>query len=304
MFRTKLQQKIILTLADAKRKNILFVLDNFQALKLNRAIAKIKQGEIRNVQALKKGESAYIRSSPNDSKEDNLDFISISVSVLMRIAFGPVLGKQHQAALRNYFQTREELLKLKKKQGELVIYVDGRIKRSEKESIVHLSKYKEIIISAAKYFVLDPYILGAILIDEYARMGIDDALDWLAVLGRDTSVGLAQVKIETARKLIKAGYYNPNSKDKNLSKENISTVSRRYLYKYTNQPLHSIYFAAAYLRWLIDSWAPFMDLTKKPEVIGSLYSLSRKPSKLPPITNRGRQIKNEFYPIAEKVLRP
>lgn len=133
---------------------------------------------------------------------------------------------------------------------------------------------------------------------------IDDALDWLAILGRDTSVGLAQVKIETARKLIKADYYNPDPKDSNLSKANISTVSRKYLYKYTKHPIHSIYFAAAYLRWLIDSWAPFMDLSKRPEVMGTLYSLSQKPGKRPVISKRGRQIKDEFYPIARKILRP
>lgn len=298
------QRKIILTLAEAKGKNVLFVLNNFQALKLNGVISKVKQGEIPNVRAVKKGNGAYIRSSPNGSREDNLDFISVSINALMRIAFGPVLGKAYKEALQNYFQTREELLKIKEKRGERMIYVDGRIKRSEKEVIAHLSKYKKIIISAAKNFKIDPYILGAILIDEYTRMGVDDALDWLAVLGRDTSVGLAQVKIETARKLIKAGYYNPNPKDSNLSKANISTVSRKYLYQYVNQPAHSIYFAAAYLRWLIDSWAPFADLFKRPEAMGTLYSLSQKPGELPPTTNRGRQIQNEFYPIAKKVLRP
>lgn len=298
------QQKIILALADAKGKNVLFVLNNFQALKLNRVISKVKQGEIGNAQALKKGERAYIRSSPNGSKEDNLDFISVSINALMRIAFGPVLGRTYKEALQNYFQKREELLKIKEKRGERMIYIDGRIKRTEKEVIAHLSKYKKIIISAAKDFGLDPYILGAILLDEYARMGVDDALDWLAVLGRDTSVGIAQVKIETVRKLIKAGYYNPDPKDGNLSKANISKLSRKYLYKYANHPAHSIYFASAYLRWLIDSWAPFMDLSKRPEVMGTLYSLSQKPSKRPVITRRGRQIKNEFYPIARKVLRP
>lgn len=298
------QRKIILTLADAKGKNILFVLDNFWALPLNRVISKVRQGEIGNAQVVKKGEGAYIRSSPNGSREDNLDFIAISINVLMRIAFGPVLGKVYKEALRNYFHGREEFLKTKQKRGERMIYVDGRLKRTEKEVVVHLSKYKKIIISAAKNFKIDPYILGAILIDEYARMGIDDALDWLAVFGRDSSVGIAQVKIETVRKLIKANYYNPNPKDDNLSKANISKVSRKYLYKYAYQPAHSIYFAAAYLRWLIDSWAPFVDLSRKPEALGTLYSLGQKPSELPPITNRGRQIKNEFYPIAMKVLRP
>ena len=65
-------KKIILALADAKGKNVLFVLDNFQALKLNRAISKVKQGDIGDAQALKRGENEYIRSSPNGFKEDNL----------------------------------------------------------------------------------------------------------------------------------------------------------------------------------------------------------------------------------------
>lgn len=60
------------------------------------------------------------------------------------------------------------------------------------------------------------------------------------------------------------GYYNPNPGDKNLSEENIGGTPRSYLYEYV---------------------------------------VKRTPNKTPRPTDRGVQIKNEFYPLATKILR-
>ncbi len=69
------------------------------------------------------------------------------------------------------------------------------------------------IKAAAKKHDVDVNLLTAILIDEFARIGPDDLLDILGKLGvRDTTVGLAQVKMSTARDMIKKKYFpgDPN----------------------------------------------------------------------------------------------
>ncbi len=58
------------------------------------------------------------------------------------------------------------------------------------------------------------------------------------------------------------------------------------------------------MREIVDQWLPIIDLTNRPEIIGTLYSQGqRRPNKNPGATNRGLQIKNEFYPLAKKILR-
>lgn len=112
-----------------------------------------------------------------------------------------------------------------------------------------------------------------------------------------------QVTMETARGLIKQGYYNPNPRDEKLSKEHIDKTSRSYLYTYVVQPKHCIFFAAAKIRSLVDEWQSKVDLTKMPEIIATLYHLPYvKPNANPESNDRGLQIAKEFYPLAKKIL--
>ena len=132
-----------------------------------------------------------------------------------------------------------------------------------------------IITQAARASDIDRYLLGAIIIDEIIRRSpfeeIQDKL-LLDLLGRNVSVGVAQIKLETANELIKIGLYNPNPDDKklpfsgNLKSEivNISIsmslcqgtifVSRRHLYD-----------------GVIRLWSRYVDLSNRPEIIGTLY---------------------------------
>jgi hypothetical protein len=110
--------------------------------------------------------------------------------------------------------------------------------------------------------------------------------------------------METARNLIKKGIYNPNPSDTRLSPTNIKKTSRAHLYQYVKKPKHSIFFAAARMRALVDEWLPFVDISKKPEIVAALYSLKyRRPHARPQPNDRGLQIASEFYTLAEEWLR-
>ncbi len=67
--------------------------------------------------------------------------------------------------------------------------------------------HRELVFEAAEKFDIDPYLLGAILIDEIARLipfeSIVDKIE-LSILGRNTSFGVAQVKTDTANAIAAA----------------------------------------------------------------------------------------------------
>jgi hypothetical protein len=112
------------------------------------------------------------------------------------------------------------------------------------------------------------------------------------------------VTLETARGLIRIGYYNPNPSDSRLSQERINQVSKEYLYDYVVKPKHSIFFSAARIREVIDQWLPVIDLSDRPEIIGTLYSQPpREPNTNPGSSDRGAQIHQEFYLLAKTILR-
>ena len=144
------------------------------------------------------------------------------------------------------------------------------------------------------------------MIDEIARMApfekIRDAIASYTV-NWNVSVGVAQVKLQTAKGLIRDGYYNPNPKDPKLSQKHIGKVPRAYLYKYVVQPKHSIFFCAAKIRSFIDEWGSEIDLSRRPEIIATLYHLPyRKPHDQPGTNARGMQIVEEFYLLAKVIL--
>ena len=170
-----------------------------------------------------------------------------------------------------------------------------------------LLPHRDLIFSAAEKFRIDPYLLGAIMIDEIAQLyPFEQIVDKLKanIVGRDASVGIAQVKIDTANNLIKKGLYNPNSSDKKLPFVRLDNAGRRHLYDYLIKDKYNIFFAAAYLRSLINDWSKFVDLRKKPEIIATLYSLPYvKPHDDPKPNERGSQIAKEFYELTKKFLR-
>jgi hypothetical protein len=282
--------EIILVIRDKKGKNILFITNDFRSFTAKELIDVIEKGILSGLHLVFNRKGMYIRSNPNAIASDNLDSISISFGALIK-------GKQ-ASSLSKYHQKRKEFLKNREKQKETVVCIDGKPRKTEKEVIAYLTKHKECILAAARKFKIDSYLLGAILIDEDLRRDWkDDWFDCLARIGSNFSVGVAQIKVSTAKNLIQKGYYNPDPTRKKLSSKE--------LYEYLKSDKHSVYFAAAEIKRTIDEWRPLIDLSKRPEIIGTLYSLGKKkkPHANPKPNDRGEQIKNEFYKIAIKVLR-
>lgn len=294
-----IEGKIILVISDKKGKNILFVLDNLQALTLKEAIKEAKKGNLLGIGIVKTRKGGYPRANPNIKKDDNLDSLSIPWNSITKIS-----KEKGTSAVKHYYQRRQQFLKEKEEQREKVIYIDGRRKKTEKEIIKYLSNYKTFIFSAAKKLKADKYLLAAILIDETLRRDwIDDCSDWLAIFGQDRSVGIAQVRISTARDLIRRGFYPADPSDKNITPQNADKLSSRYLNEYINDPGHSVLFVAAKINQVKKDFASSYDISRL-DIIADLYSRSNLDSTGGRTTTRGKQIATEFYKIAKKSLNP
>jgi hypothetical protein len=129
-------------------------------------------------------------------------------------------------------------------------------------------------------------LLAAILIDEFARLGPDDLLDILGTLGVNTSVGLAQVSLSTARNLIKQKYYpeDPN-------------ISDRRLHELLSNDSVSVHFAAAYLSY-VKVFRERRGYSVSLAELASCYS--GKP--LDPVRSRGKEIATKLTKFAREVI--
>ncbi|MFH1361411.1 MAG: DUF3892 domain-containing protein [bacterium] len=290
------KKEIILVVSSKTGKNVLFVLDDLQALTLPEAIKKTEKGEISGVHLVKGSSGLYLRASPNASQKDNLDSLVVSLSGVTKINM-----LENSAVFNKYRKRKEQVLKELENRGEKLIFVDGRPKETEKRVFSYLSQYKELILSAADGLKVDKYLLGAILIDEYLRLDrTDEWRDKLAVLGFCTSVGIAQVMIATARNLVRKGFYPADPSNKDISPGKIDKVSGEKLYRYLSDPKNSIYFVAAKINQIKKERFQEYDLSNL-AVLAGLYSGS-KPDDSGKPSSRGQQISGEFYKIAKNVL--
>lgn len=295
--------KIILV-ATAKGKNVVFVDDALRVHMLEEAVPLAKSGKFANVHVVQKGGGAYLRSSRNVPPKDQLEQLAIS----SRQLFDSATDIRHAVStpvVARYLQLYEHTLQ---KDGGPLIVIEGKVKITKEAAKAKLLAHKGHIFDAAKKFNnVDPYLLGAIIIDEIARFTpFEDIGEQLAVfsVGKNVSAGVAQVQMDTARGLIREGYYNPNPSNPKLAPDKIVRTSRAHLYAYVKDPKHSIFFAAARMRELTDKWKKFVDLNERPEIIATLYHLSYKPPHNNPEANpRGLQIAGEFYALAKEWLR-
>ena len=295
--------KIILVVTDSKRKNLVFVSDKLEVFSLDEAVRLAKEGKIEGVHVVKRSTGSYIRTDKRIPKSQELEKISISSFKLFNF-INDVEAKLSEP-LTNYLKLyRERLDAAEAPFIQLNWWQVVAKERLKKE----LQANKDHIFQAAKRFNIDPYLLGAILIDEIARMApIERLLEPIAIdrVGKNTSIGIAQIKIETARDLIMAGYYNPNVDDPELSKDRIIDTPKAYIAKYVVDNKHNIFLAAARTRYLIDRWKVAIDISSRLEIIATLYSLNdseKKPHADPHPNKRGSKIINEFYQLSKKYL--
>lgn len=292
--------KISFVITNTKRKSIAFVVDTFDTFSLDEAVRAVKNKLFENVYLVSGTAGTYIRSNPDTSDNNNIDTISITGPQLIAIAQGiitptPVIQLYVARYLASIANTKSFIEPVKS------FRVPTEVVQRVFES------HSDIIKKAAQEFSIDQYILGAILIDEIARLApFEPIIEKIGadIIGKNTSVGVAQVKIETANDLIKKDLYNPSPSDKKLPfSGNLTNANRRHLYQYVIQPEHNIRFEAAFIRHVIDFWSPHIDLSNRPEIIGTLYHQGYgNPNSHPESIGRGDQIAEEFYSLAKKWL--
>lgn len=293
--------KIVLVATDSGGKNLVFVSDILEVYSLSEALRLVHNGELEDVYPVRGSAGLYLRTKPTVPKKEHLDHLSISSYKL----FAAPDNLDHALAMP-VFDTYWPIYKRALiEAGGPFIAIKEHTVITKKQARDRLIPHKDLIFVAAKKFDVDPYLLGAIIIDEVARFApfeiMTDPLGGL-FLGANTSVGIAQVEIDTAHDLIVRGYYHPNPRDSRLSPKNVQNISRQELYPYVKK--HSIAFAAARMRALTDEWKRFVDLSKGPEIIATLYHLERrKPHAHPRPNERGLQITQEFYLLAKDWLR-
>src|SRR3989344_1440724 len=296
--------KIILVIHDMQRRNLVFVTDTLKVYALPEAARAVQSGQIPLIHIVKTGAGSHLRANPNASARDNLDFVAYSSRQLYDAIDGAAFVSG--PGLRRYWEVYSKSLEQSGLEKDAFIWINGKRRTTREHVIAILHAHRDLIHAAAARFGIDPYLLGGIMIDETARMAaFEEIRDAVAsfVLDWNVSVGVAQVKLRTAKGLIRDGYYNPDPTDPGLSRKRVNGVSRTHLYQYAVQPQHSIFFAAAHIRALVDKWESAIDLLGRPAIIATLYHLSyRAPHGEPGTNDRGMQIIREFYPLAKSIL--
>lgn len=296
--------KIILVATDTRGKNLVFVSDSHKTMSLEDAIRVADKDLLENAYPVKGASGAYLRSLPNTLQKDNLDALSVTAADIIAYA-NRTRHFQSTDAISLY--AAHYVASLLEQDVPFIETTDGDKAFADRVRDTIIS-YARIITQAAKEFDIDHHLLGAILIDEIVRMSpFEEIRDrfLLHLLGRNVSVGIAQVKLETANTVIKRGLYNPNWKDKKLPfSGTLSNKDRQHLYQYVVEPRHNIRFAAAYMRDIINVWAKKIDLSKRPEIVATLYPQGYGSSKPDPESNdRGDQVAEEFYRLAKKWIK-
>lgn len=293
--------KIVLSIKNNLGKNVAFVADNLKMFLLEEILELTKREQIEGVYVVKTSRGSYLRSKKSVSKSLQLDQLSvgsddISLFINNKISNStPVLSAY--LALRNKSLMEGDFPIIRPVENNL--YASTAIVKEKLLSV------KETIYESAKYFGLDPFQLGAILVDEIARSSpFEEIIDRIGVenFGANTSIGLAQIKIDTANNIIKKKLYNPNPSDQKLPIKRLNRETRVYLYNYLIQTKHNIFFAGAILTDLISNWKKFIDLKNHFDILATLYSLSRTPHGDPHPNSRGIQIADEFYNLAKTWL--
>lgn len=295
--------KIILVATDTRAKSLVFVSDTLKVFSLKQVFDLIHSGVLKDVYIVQSQYGNYIRSAPNIATMDNLDTLSVSGPNIISF-INQTSHAKSTPPISDYM--RRYLASLK--EGEPFLTPVGQNKVLVADIKNKFTEHLSLISTAAKEFSADKYLLGAIIIDELARMHpFEPIINKLEakIVGMNVSIGIAQVKIDTANQLIKKGLYNPNPGDKKLPfNGTLSNDDRKYLYEYVIQPKYNVRFAAAFIRSLINDWMDEIDLSQRPEIVATLYHLPYRPPRSKPVSDeRGDQIASEFYKLAKKWLK-
>ena len=157
--------KIILVITNSKRKSLVFVSDELKTYSLEEIVQLTRNGKVDGAHVVTKNESAYVRTNPKVAKKDEFDNLSMTAGNLFLFAHGlyvtrilPYPLKDFIALYRVHVKNKGELLKPVDQPEVLIVSVKEK-----------LQQHRDIIFTVAEKFDIDPYLLGAILIDEIAR---------------------------------------------------------------------------------------------------------------------------------------
>lgn len=295
---------IRLVVTDTKRKSLVFFSNTFKMVTLDEIIHRAKDRKIEGVNVVKGKYGKYVRSVPNAHLEGNID--SKSVTALDVISFANST-RHFKSTDAISLYTAHYYASVKESGKPFITTPDGYKAFIDQVRDV-IKPHRELFKNVGKTFGVDSYLLAAIVIDETVRLmpfeGFQDKL-LLDVIGRNVSVGLAQIRLETANGLIRNEYYNPNPNDTKLPFDGqMSNADREHLFTYVVEPRHNIRFEAAAIKNLIDYWKNYSDISNRPEIIGTVYSRGHtKRHADPKPSERGEQIAKEFYDYARKWLR-
>ena len=151
------------------------------------------------------------------------------------------------------------------------------------------------IIEAGQEFSVDPVtIAGCIYSEQVLNVDWKDYFFDYPCYFLDTSIGVGQVKVSTAIILEDLGYIEKTEPVSNLT----NMVSRKQLIagKLLNDKAN-IRYVAAYLSAWQDVWESTIDISDKPEILGTLYNLgtrARKPNKNPSPNAFGSYLKTKY----------
>jgi hypothetical protein len=283
---------ILLIITTSNGRKQLFLNEEFGATQLSDLIATLSL-EHSTLEVVSRAGSPYIRSKKDGTKSNNLTSISVSYGQIQKALcnLARPTTNQTERLVYAYLKKRSESI-IQNSSGQEIIFIDGFARATRPEVESHIKHLKKYVIHSSQTQQIDPFLLSAILIDEYCRKELDDTLDFLAWFGLNTSVGVAQIKLKTAREMIAVGYI-PNISSK---------ISDPDLYRLLTDNQMGVAFCAARIRQILDYWKSNghpLSAETQVGVVGQLYSQGLgSPKSNPVILARGAQA-IKFYALAK-----
>lgn len=156
--------------------------------------------------------------------------------------------------------------------------------KSEARAVKLIQSYRQLIKYAAREFATDPVAVGAVIYQEQATNVnfIDTLTDSIGgLLHLNTSIGIGQVRVNTARDLEKLYPELYPGKDSPPATNDTFIRVERLKDPYTN-----IRYVAAKLHFSETRWKNHgFGITDKPEILGTLYNIENVGNPIEPHTN-------------------
>jgi hypothetical protein len=286
---------ILLIITTSNGRKQLFLNEEFGATQLSDLIATLSL-EHSTLEVVSRAGSPYIRSKKDGRKSNNLTSISVSYGQLQKKLrnLASSATSEKERLVHAYLKKRSESI-IQNYSGQEIIFIDGFARATRPEVEYHIKRLKKYVIHSSQTQQIDPFLLSAILIDEYCRKELDDTLDFLAWFGLNTSVGVAQIKLKTAKEVIVAGYI----------KGVTPTISNPALYELLTDEGTCIAVCAGRIKQILVYWKQKgypISHQNQAGIVGQLYSQGLgSPKANPKILARGRQI-TQFYSLAKAIL--